>query len=163
MFYQWRRWEVAAVNEKQDGRDEGVWEDRREKREEGGNAEIGGLRRPGVRQAARAYLRRGWQEMRIEEASIDTTFPPGSKIGLLTGRVSGGLVDVHCDTVEAQIVATTLLPMTPMMHMRSGREHGEFTHSWYQIEGSLPQTEKFAWREQAPRSLIRVLRLRRLA
>jgi hypothetical protein len=86
--------------------------------------------------------------MRLGEAALNATFLPGGNIGLLTGAPSGGLVDVDCDTIEAQIAATTLLPQTPMAHGRtSGSENGRFTHYWYQIEGSLPRAEKFAWRE----------------
>jgi bifunctional DNA primase/polymerase-like protein len=84
---------------------------------------------------------------------VDAIFQPGCNIGLLTGAASAGLVDVDCDTIEAQIAATTLLPQTPMAHGRTdGREIGRFTHYWYQIVGDLPRTEKFAWREQTPRA-----------
>jgi hypothetical protein len=95
--------------------------------------------------------------MRLGEQAIDATFQPNSNIGLLTGAPSGGLVDVDCDTVEAQIAATTLLPITSMMHGRTdGREIGRFTHCWYQIVGDLPKTEKFVWREDlSPRPPLR--------
>jgi hypothetical protein len=80
--------------------------------------------------------------MRLGEAALPGAFLPDRNIGLLTGEASGGLVD--CDTIESQIAATTLLPLTPMAHGRTdGRENARFTHCCYQIEGELPRTEKF--------------------
>jgi hypothetical protein len=90
--------------------------------------------------------------MRLSEAALAGTFLPNRNIGLLSGEPSGGLVDVDCDTIAAQIAATTLPPITPMAHGRTnGRENGRFTHDCYQIEGALPRTEKFQWREEARR------------
>jgi hypothetical protein len=142
-----------------------------DEREDGAREDHGAaLKRPSVGLAARVYLRRGWglvelrprskapvqpgwQETRIGAATVDAIFLPGCNIGLLTGMASAGLVDVDCDTVEARIAATTLLPQTPMAHGRTnGRENGQFTHHWYQIVGDLPKTEKFARGEQTPQT-----------
>ena len=102
-----------------------------------------------LRPRSKAPAQSGWQDMRLGEAALAGVFLPNCNVGLLTGAASGGLVDVDCDTIEALIAATTLLPITPMMHERTdGRENGRFTHYWYQIEGSLPKTEKFQWREE---------------
>src|SRR6476659_9410234 len=92
-----------------------------------GTAEGTARKRPPVGVAARAYVRRGWrvvelrprskapaqpgwQEMHIGESALLGTFLPDRNIGLLTGEAGGGLVDVDCDTIEAQIASTTTWP-----------------------------------------------------
>ena len=106
--------------------------------------------------AARDYLRRGWQpvpiprgekaprikdwpNLRLNETDLPACFRSGDNIGLLLGAPSGGLVDVDVDSAEALAVAHTLLPVTQRTY---GRKSKPGSHAWY-IASPVPQPLKF--------------------
>jgi hypothetical protein len=63
-------------------------------------------------------------------------FKQGDNIGIKTGQVSGGLVDIDCDCPEAVTAAAFLLPETPMKH---GRKSNPTSHYWYRVRGAEEQ------------------------
>jgi putative DNA primase/helicase len=118
----------------------------------------GGREREQRLAAARAYTRRGWQvtplmpggkaptlagwqQRRLGEEELARHFAGEANVGLLLGEASGGLVDVDCDAAEAVAAASFLLPATGRV---SGRASNPRSHYWYEVEGSLPLTAKFA-------------------
>src|SRR5262249_15963799 len=110
------------------------------------------------REAARLYLERGyapvpvpfrhkgprvpgWPELRLTADELDAAFPVPSNIALLTGRASGGLIDVDVDLREAIQLAPEMLPRTGMIHGRRGKPR---SHWWYALTDEFdPATVKF--------------------
>jgi len=99
--------------------------------------------------AARGYLRRGWQPIsvpegtkgprtpgwqsqRYTEADLPGAFAGSGNIGILLGEPSGGLVDVDLDCEEAVELAEQYLPPTPV---RTGHGARPRSHWWYRVPG----------------------------
>jgi hypothetical protein len=109
--------------------------------------EESGQREGDVLAAARSYLARGWQVVPLEPRSKKPRHPGWperrlgaddlagelaghANVGLLTGRASGGLVDVDLDAPEAIAAAPDLLPRTARIHGRAGKPA---SHYWYRV------------------------------
>ena len=106
---------------------------------------------PSIRDAARAYLARGWtvipvpfqskqpsfddwQHARITIDELDARFPhPQMNVSVLPGAPSGGLADVDLDVALAVVLADRLLPATPAVFGRVSRPR---SHRLYQLTGS---------------------------
>ncbi len=118
--------------------------------------------------AARGYLRRGWQPIsvpegtkgprtpgwqsqRYTEADLPGAFAGSGNIGILLGEPSGGLVDVDLDCEEAVELAEQYLPPTPV---RTGHGARPRSHWWYRVPGI--QTKRYS----DPRTKEVVLELR---
>ena len=84
-------------------------------------------------------VRQGWQHLRITEEGLPQHFSNDENIGVLTGKPSGGLVDVDLDSPEARALASEFLPKTDLRH---GRPSNPESHSWYRAD-PIPSTEKF--------------------
>jgi putative DNA primase/helicase len=83
---------------------------------------------------------KGWQETRLLETDLPHHFGAASvNIGILNGEPSGWLVDVDLDAPEALALADQFLPLTHLIHGRSGKPA---SHRWYRSEGTA--TTKFA-------------------
>jgi putative DNA primase/helicase len=110
-----------------------------------------------VKNAAKAYLRYGWQPIpiprcakrprlkdwqtrRLTEDDLDSYFQDGDNIGILLGRISGDLVDVDLDAPQALAVANAFLSPTTRIH---GRNTKPSSHRWYKSPG-LSQPKKFS-------------------
>ena len=100
-----------------------------------------------VRNAARAYIRRGyspipvpnrkkgpklpgWQNLQIDEQQVEEYFRDAGNMGLLLGEPSGGLIDVDLDSPETLAIADDFLPPTKLIH---GRNSKRASHRWYQV------------------------------
>lgn len=110
-----------------------------------------------TREVARGYVRRGWsvvpvprgqkapriagwQTLRLTESDLPARFSNGENIGILTGEVSGNLIDVDLDAPEAMAAADYLLPATDLVH---GRPSKPRSHRWYRVSQKLSY-QKFA-------------------
>jgi hypothetical protein len=82
----------------------------------------------------------GWQQRRVIEADLPRLFTGDGNLGLLTGKLSGGLVDIDLDCAEAVALADGLLPPTPM---RSGRTTRRSSHRWYLALNGIPASRAF--------------------
>ena len=51
-----------------------------------------------------------WPRLRLAEEQLAASFAGGRNVGILTGRASGGLVDVDCDWPEAVATARSAHP-----------------------------------------------------
>jgi hypothetical protein len=89
---------------------------------------------------ARGKLRDGWEQLRVTDAGIDALFPVGANLGVLTGEPSGGLVDADLDCPEARAAATILLPPTGSV---SGRRSAPDSHYWYVVENPPNKASEF--------------------
>src|SRR5215208_983543 len=98
--------------------------------------------------------RKGWQNERWTAEDIPKAWTNGQNIGILTGEPSGGLCDVDKDRPEAQKVGGYLLQPSKTSG-REGKPHG---HSWYFVEGQLPETRKFQLPGDAPDRMVVELR-----
>jgi hypothetical protein len=110
-----------------------------------------------ILEAARNYLKRGWQpipvpfqskkpvlkdwpNLRVTEVDFAKHFAGGlQNIGLLLGEPSNGLVDVDLDAPEAVLLADAFLPKTGMAHGRQSRPR---SHLWY-VCAAIPKSQKF--------------------
>ena len=72
-----------------------------------------------------------WHQLQLSEADVPQHFAGGENIGVVTGKASGGLVDVDLDCEEAVALAPAFLPATPM---RSGRSSRPESHRWYVVD-----------------------------
>jgi hypothetical protein len=103
------------------------------------------LRAKEVREAARAYMRGGWQvlpvplrskepaesagrKVRVKEWELTKYFRDWVNVGILTGDISGGLADADLDTPEAIPAGRVYLPPTDRMHGHPGNPN---SHYWY--------------------------------
>jgi len=108
-----------------------------------------------IAEAARQMLKRGWHctplkprdkkpiednwnKHLIGEDEIDSVFTPDHNIGLLLGEPSDWIVDIDCDTPEAVITTSYLMPDTELSF---GRESTGRAHLLYRCPGA--QTAKF--------------------
>jgi hypothetical protein len=55
-----------------------------------------------------------WQKRLIKAEEINQVFTPDRNIGLLLGEPSDWIVDIDCDTPEAVITASYLMPGTDL-------------------------------------------------
>lgn len=95
--------------------------------------------------AAREYVRRGWcvvpipykqkrpvikewEQLRLAEDELSQYFDQPANVGLILGELSGNLVDVDLDCVEARAIASNYLPATAA---KSGRAGAADSHWWY--------------------------------
>ena len=121
-----------------------------------------------IAEAARQMLKRGWHctplkprdkkpiednwnKHLIGEDEIDSVFTPDHNIGLLLGEPSDWIVDIDCDTPEAVITTSYLMPDTEISF---GRESTGRAHLLYRCPGA--QTAKF----QDPASDDTILEIR---
>lgn len=74
---------------------------------------------------------KGWQNLRLEEETVDQFFVRGDNIGGLWGEPSGWIVDVDLDCKEAIAAADTLLVPTFIY----GRRTSPGSHYLYRCEG----------------------------
>lgn len=103
---------------------------------------------------ARTYLRRGWQvtpvrprtkvaklkgwpNLRLSDAQLDSYFSRGENVGVLLGAPSGALVDIDLDCAEAVKLAPFLLPET----LTFGRLSNPMSHYLYRCADI--ETERF--------------------
>jgi hypothetical protein len=129
--------------------------------------------RQSVRDAARAYLRQGWQptplhgkipflqdwpNRRFEEAELDDLFSDGCNVGLVLGKASSGLGDVDLDCREARALAPSFLPETVA---KFGRPLTPRSHWLYQLTPADFPRSSFAdptVEQDDPKSMIVELR-----
>jgi putative DNA primase/helicase len=121
-----------------------------------------------IAEAARQMLKRGWHctplkprdkkpiednwnKHLIGEDEIDSVFTPDHNIGLLLGEPSDWIVDIDCDTPEAVITTSYLMPDTELSF---GRESTGRAHLLYRCPRA--QTAKF----QDPASDDTILEIR---
>jgi Bifunctional DNA primase/polymerase, N-terminal len=88
---------------------------------------------------SKKVTRDDWQSERWKAEDVPRLWPNGQNVGILNGEPSGGLCDADQDRPEAQRVGPYLLPHTKTSG-RKGKPHG---HSWYLVEGRLPETRQF--------------------
>ncbi len=98
--------------------------------------------------------RKGWQNERLTEADLPHQFPGAANLGILTGKPSGGLVDVDLDAPEAIAAGAELLPATDMRHGRPGKPS---SHRWYVAD---VQTKKYEFTQQGDTSATMLVELR---
>ncbi len=108
------------------------------------------------RTAARAYIKRGWSpvplqegtkrpglerwtELRVKLDEVDEYFDGGDNIGILTGEPSGGLTDIDLDAAEARVLADEWLPDTELIH---GRPSNPRSHYLYLVDEHV-KTKKY--------------------
>jgi hypothetical protein len=109
-----------------------------------------------VLETARAYQQRGWcpiplegkrpttqnwQNARYAETELESVFPDGHNVGVISGEASGGLVDIDLDCAEARSLASTFLPPTPA---KFGRKSTPNSHRLYNVTPSSFKTERLA-------------------
>lgn len=103
---------------------------------------------PTAREAAGAYLARGWcpipvpyrqkgpnlkgwQQFRCQDADLDRLFPSGPlNVGVSLGAASGGLIDLDLDCAEARAAAQCLAPPTGCVW---GRQSAPDSHLGYVV------------------------------
>jgi hypothetical protein len=76
----------------------------------------------------------GWQDLRLDQTALRTTFAVPSNVGVLLGEASGGLVDIDLDCPEARAVARYLLPSTGLI---SGHESAPESHWFFRVRSPL--------------------------
>ena len=108
-----------------------------------------------IREAAREYLKRGWQPIpllpgekrtldkgwthsSITEDEVDDCFDPKANIGVLTGTPSAQLVDVDLDWLRGLLYADEFFPPTPAVF---GRESKPRSHRLYICD--IQKTQRF--------------------
>ena len=108
-----------------------------------------------VHDAAREYLRRGWQVVRIlpgtkkcieigwqhskiAETEIPKYFYLGAGIGIVLGDPSGGLADVDLDDLRAVALGPAFLPESGLVH---GHQSKRNSHFYYIVPGV--ETKRF--------------------
>lgn len=113
-----------------------------------------------VREAAKAYLARGWVPVPLAERSkrplpakweritrdgydLDALFPAGRalNVGISLGEPSGGLVDCDLDCPEARAAATVLMPATGLVW---GRRSASDSHRGY-VVSDPPRKASHPW------------------
>jgi len=99
---------------------------------------VGWMPVPVPRGSKKAILR-GWPYLRLTESDLPRYFTIDSNVGLLSGKPSGGLVDVDLDSLQALAVAEAFLPTTCLIH---GRPSKPRCHRWYHAD-PIPKTEPF--------------------
>lgn len=96
-------------------------------------------------------LRKGWPQLRFDEAEIARAFEEDGNVGLILGEASGWLVDVDLDCEEARELAEQYLPPTDAI---SGRPSAPDSHRWYIAAGATT----FKHQDPVDRSMIVELR-----
>jgi hypothetical protein len=104
------------------------------------------------RAAAHEYERRGWRVVPLARRTKRPTEPEwetgryraddvadDGNVGLLLGALSGGLVDVDLDTLEACAAWSYYVLPTAM---RSGRASAPASHWWYALDAAPAKTER---------------------
>src|ERR1019366_3488068 len=81
----------------------------------------------------------GWQNLRLAVDDLVYHFQKACNIGILLGELSGGLVDVDLDALEALAVADVFLPSTDRIHGRLSKPR---SHRRYACAES-PQPARF--------------------
>ena len=84
---------------------------------------------------------KGWQILKLTADDLPKYFATNGNIGLVLGEVSGGLVDVDLDAMDAIRAAHAFLPYTGMVH---GRKNKASSHRWYVAATSIPKSERFS-------------------
>jgi len=82
-----------------------------------------------------------YQTSRASKEELDNWFSSNRRasVGIVTGSVSGGLVDIDLDCPEACALAPSFLPPTAMTH---GRESNKKSHYWYDA-APVPNYESY--------------------
>lgn len=100
-------------------------------------------------EAAHIYMQQGWGVVPVPAGEkglklagwqkggfTEQDFRPDNNIGILPGRLSGGLIDVDLDCPETLELGREFLPSTGMIH---GRGSTPESHYWYQIIDAIPE------------------------
>ena len=106
-------------------------------------------------------VRDGWQNERHEVEDVQDEFNANDNIGVLTGKPSGGLVDMDLDTSFARRVARYFAPDTGAVF---GRESNPSSHYFYYSDG-LEKTIQYTWvkkdgKDDGKKESVMILELR---
>jgi hypothetical protein len=89
--------------------------------------------------AKKACKKKGWADLRLDEAKVRKAFKVRRNVGVLLGEPSGGLMDVDLDCAEALALADAFLPATGCIFGRPGTPR---SHRLYACE-PVPNAKAF--------------------
>lgn len=97
-----------------------------------------GIKPVGIKHRSKVPTYANWQNGLCEE-TIGTRVQSPGNVGILTGSISGWIVDIDLDCAEAVSLAPSFLPATTTF----GRQSKRRSHYLYQVDGDV-KTKKFA-------------------